>query len=213
MSSTAGRVGEDQADDLKSYKIKREKMNYHQNNTNLLLEQYLDGDLSVEDANRLKALLEADPALREELDAMKLAIEAARHKGLYARVKAIRNEMLSEHSHVQPARRFSLVRRSMRIAASLLLLAGVFAIYKYVSVTPASLYNDLYLQYEPVRTRSIQADPAETAYRQQNWKEVITLADRNPNNNKNLFLAGIASMETGNFPVAAGRFENILQKN
>ncbi len=188
-------------------------MNYEPNNTTLLLEQYLDGALAPDEANRIKILLEADPALREELEAMQLAVEAVRHKGLYARVKAIRQDMhLSEQTNKKPARLFSIVRLSMRIAASLLIIAGAFAIYKYASVTNVSVYNDLYLEYEPSRTRSVQTDPAATAFLQKNWKEVIALADQQPDN-KNLFLSGIASLETGNPSAAITRFESILQKN
>jgi cytochrome c-type biogenesis protein CcmH/NrfG len=100
----------------------------------------------------------------------------------------------------------------MRIAAGLLILAGAFAIYKYAAVTKVSVYNDLYLQYEPARTRSMQADPAETAFLQKNWKEVIALADQHPGN-KNLFLSGMASLETGNPSAAIARFESILKTN
>ena len=188
-------------------------MNHHSNNTNLLLEQYLDGTLSVEDSNRIKALLEADPALREELEAMQLAMDAVRHKGLYTRVKSIRKVMLeNEPVNTKPARRFTIVRSSLRIAASLLILAGAFAIYKYAMVTRTSVYNDLYLQYEPTRTRSMQTDPAETAFLQKNWNEVIARTEKNTTV-KNLFLSGMAYLESGQPSEAISRFENILQKN
>ena len=188
-------------------------MNHHPNNTNLLLEQYLEGTLTVEESNRIKSLLEADPALREELESLQLAIEAVRHKALYARVKTIRQEMLEKDQvNTRPIHRFSIIRSSLRIAAGLLILAGAFAIFKYVSVTRISVYNDLYLQYEPTRTRSVEADPIETAFLQKNWNEVVAIAGKQPGN-KNLFLSGIAFLESGNSSEAISRFETILQKN
>ena len=189
-------------------------MSYDPNQTSLLLEQYLDGNLSAEEANRIRALLEADPALREELEALQLAIEAVKHKGLYTRVKAIREDMLQNApASKKPARRFSYVRISMQIAASLLLFAAGFAIYKYVAVTNTSVYNDLYLQYELSRTRSTKVDPVETLYQQKNWNELKTFAEKNPGSNKNQFLAGIGSLESGNAPDAIKRFEFILNQN
>jgi cytochrome c-type biogenesis protein CcmH/NrfG len=189
-------------------------MNYDPNNSKLWLEQYLEGDLSPDEANRVKSLLEADPALREELEALQLAIEAARHKGLHTRVKAIRNSMLAQSpADRKPARLFSIVRSTMRVAAGLLILAGAFAIYKYASVNNTSVYNDLYLQYEPGRTRSVQPDPLEAAFLQKKWSEVIVLSDRYPDNNKNLFLSGVAYLETSKPANAITRFERILKLN
>lgn len=188
-------------------------MNHNPNNTKLLLEQYLDGNLSPDESNRVKALLEADPVLREELEALQLAIEAVRHKGLQARVQSIRDQMLENPAGRKTARVFSLVRQTMRIAAGLLILAGTFAIYKYASVTNTSVYNDLYLKYEPGRTRSVESGAIEAAFTQKNWKEVIALAEKNTTDNKILFLSGMAWLETGEPGQAINRFENILQQN
>src|SRR5687768_3141544 len=105
----------------------------HDPNNLKLLEQYLDGDLSPDEAGRVKSLLEADPALRQEREALQLAIEAARHKGLHARVQSIRKSMLAKEKPAQkPAPVLRIARISMRIAAGLLLLAGAFGVYKYI---------------------------------------------------------------------------------
>ena len=186
----------------------------HDPNNLKLLEQYLDGDLSPDEAGRVKSLLEADPALRQELEALQLAIEAARHKGLHARVQSIRKNMLAKEKPAQkPAPVLGIARISMRIAAGLLLLAGAFGVYKYISVTPVSVYNDLYISYEPGRTRSAETDAVENAFNQKEWNEVKVLADKNPGNNKNLFLSGVAHLETGNADEAISRFEKIVESN
>lgn len=186
----------------------------HDPNNTKLLEQYLDGDLSPDEARRVESLLKADRALREELEALQLAIEAARHKGLHARVQAVRKNMLAKESAVRkPAPVLTIVRKTMRFAAGLLIIAGAFAVYKYVSVTTTSIYNELYLPYEPGRTRSTVTEPAENAFTQKQWNEVITQAEKNPGNIKNLFLAGVAYLETGKPAEAISRFEKIITSN
>jgi tetratricopeptide (TPR) repeat protein len=90
---------------------------------------------------------------------------------------------------------------------------GVFAVYKYYTVTNTSVYNDVYLQYDPGRTRSMEADPVGVAFTQKKWDDVILLAETNPGNTKNLFLSGIAYLEKGEGVAAADRFEKILQHN
>ena len=186
----------------------------HDPNNTKLLEQYLDGDLSAEEAGRVESLLQADPALREELEALQLAIEAARHKGLHARVKAVREKMLANETAARkPAPVYTLIRKTMRFAAGLLIIAGAFAVYKYFSVTTTSVYNDLYLSYEPGRTRGTVTDPVENAFFQKQWNEVIAQSDQNPGNNKNLFLAGVAQLESGKPAEAISRFEKIITLN
>lgn len=186
------------------------------NHTKQLLEQYLDGALSAEEAGNVEALLAADPIVKQEFQVMKLAIEAIKYAGLKEQVAAIHQEMRGQkkaHS-TKPATVVSMTRWTMRIAAGLLFFVGAIGVYKYMSVSSQSVYQDYYQQYELGRTRGSQADLLETAFRNKNWNKVIDIinAQTQPDN-KSLFLSGIALLETGNTTEAINKFNTVITSN
>ena len=185
-------------------------------NTKQLLEQYIDGVLSPEEAGNVEALLAADPIVQHEFQILQLAIEAVKYAGLKEQVAAIHHEMRSKQSNKQSntATVVSMARRTMRVAAGLLFLVGAFGVYKYMAVTPQSVYNDYYQQYELGRTRGTQSEQIETAFRNKEWNKVIEISNTQAQpDNKILFLSGAALLETGKTKEAINKFNTVIIAN
>jgi hypothetical protein len=106
-------------------------------------------------------------------------------------------------------------RMAVRIAASMLLLAGAGILYKYVTTSPDELYLKQFSAYNLGTTRGESgSDDIEQAYRNGNWKQVISLGDqRQVKSDKTFFLSGVAAMELKKFDMAIFDFTQILQLN
>jgi len=191
-------------------------MNQMSENTKQMLEQYLDGLLSAEEAGNVEALLAADPMVKQEFQVLQLAIEAVRYAGLKEQVNAIHHEMMDQQKivHSKPATIISLTRYTMRVAAGLLFFVGAFGVYKYMSVTPQSVYQEYYQEYELGRTRGVESTTIENAFRNEKWNDVITIANaQTQTDNKYLFLSGVAFLETGNISEAINRLNTVIVSN
>lgn len=185
---------------------------------NEILIDYLDNDLSAEEATQIENMLGANPALAADLEYLKLAVHTVQLDAINEKVSQVR---LSHKNTVvavdQPAggkiRRMYTIR--MRVAAIFILLMGLAVLYKYMSVNDQSVYNKQFTGYELGTTRGAEnRDPQSDAYQNKNWNEVIALFKaENNKTNKSYFLAGISEMQLNHFPGAILNFQNILNSD
>src|SRR5688572_1340580 len=106
-------------------------------NVDNILIRYIDGELSTAEKELLEKELESNQALNEELENLRSAREAVRLFGLKQQVGSIHAEMMQELSANR--RKFSgtgrIVRYTIAIAASILLIVGAYVIYNFVTLS------------------------------------------------------------------------------
>jgi tetratricopeptide (TPR) repeat protein len=193
-------------------------MNNNYTNSDLLV-QYLDNELSPEEKSELENQLNQNTAMQQELENLTLAKQAIKNYGLKQKVGAIHVEMMKEMAAAEtPAKKGmvrSIARRSMKIAASLLLVLLGFGVYQYVSVSPDKLFAEKYQPYSlSVSIGAADADAMENAYKEKNYTTVINLFTGLPAaGQKENFLAGQAYLATNDYPKSIVCFNKVLSLN
>lgn len=186
------------------------------NSTHYNLIRYVDGEMTPDEKVEFEERLETDKSLKKQLDDLKLAKQAIRHFGLKERVAGIRQEMMKTMATATPAKRINNVRRMVRyavaVAASVLLLFVLIEGYKFYTLSPQKLYAQNYTSYELTTTRdgTDRTSAIEIAYRKKNYSEVIRLNAVSVLSIKDLFLTGMAYLETEDYARAASSFQIVL---
>jgi tetratricopeptide (TPR) repeat protein len=193
-------------------------MNNNYTNSDLLV-QYLDNELSPEEKSELETQLNQNTAMQQELENLTLAKQAIRNYGLKQKVGAIHIEMMKEMTAAEkPAKTGmvrSIARRTMKIAASLLLVLLGFGVYQYLSVSPDKLFAEKYQPYSlSVSRGAADTDAMEKAYLEKNYTAVIsTFTGLSVAAQKESFLAGQAYLATKDYPNAIACFNKVLSLN
>lgn len=142
-------------------------MNENSTNTELLI-QFLDGELPAEQLDSFNRTLEQIPALREELENLRMARETVKTYGLKNRIGSIHAEMMEELK-TGTSRHTGMVRTiysySLRIAAVILVLFGLSIFYQYVSSTPEKLFMENYQAFDLHETRGATTSPISDLYK------------------------------------------------
>jgi hypothetical protein len=185
---------------------------------NEILIDYLDNPHNQPNAEQVEIMLKKDKSLASDLQFLKLAIDTVRLDAVNNKVFSIRQSLSDTSSvPVKPAKAIvrSMYKISMRVAAIFIFFVGITVLYKYVSVTKASIYEKQFTGYELGNTRGQESHENEVeAYRNKNWNEVIAIYQSgNNNSNKSAFLAAMSEMQLNHFPQAVTLFENILNTN
>jgi hypothetical protein len=182
---------------------------------NQILIDYLDNQLSTEEAVQVENMVKKDIRVASELAYLKLALETVRLDAINEKVSAMRqsyNKAENGAENPAPAIIRSMYKISMRIAAIIVLFIGIAIIYKYISVDSLAVYNKQFTGYELSNTRGQEIHDAEVeAYQNKNWNGVIAVYNaENNQSNRSVFLAAMAEMQLNQFPQAVTLFENIL---
>lgn len=182
-----------------------------------MLIQYLDNELDARERLEVETHLSADAAARELLERLRLSKQAIRQYALKEQVAAIHREEMKERTAVQktPVRRIHWLRRTMQIAALLLVLVLIAGLVQYSLLDANRLYRSQYSAFTLGTTRSNETiSPIEQAYGRQNMTEVIALY-RNGTSFQatDHFFAGQAFLATDNPAEAVGAFEKQLAAN
>jgi hypothetical protein len=183
-----------------------------QTNNEILID-YLDGQLSREESDRVEIRVKSDGQFAGELEYMRLAIDTVRQGAILNKVSSIRQSFENNRtSTAKPAVIRSMYKISLRIAAVFILLIGVTVLYKYISVSSQTLYEKEFTGYELSNTRGQSSNDAEIeAFRNKSWNDVITIhATETSHSNKSNFLTAIAEMQLKHFPQAVTLFESVL---
>jgi tetratricopeptide (TPR) repeat protein len=179
---------------------------------------YLDGELSGSEKNTLEQQLAADKTLQGELESLQSTREAVKFYGLKQKVASIHGQMMEELQ--APVKEISSVRRMVRysvaIAASLLLLVGGYWAYNFFTLSPDKVFASNYRSYELVTVRDggNNETSAEKAYKEKNYKEVIRIHDAGEDHTpKGEFLCGVSALELGDNSKAITCFKEVLDTN
>ncbi|RYY15489.1 MAG: hypothetical protein EOO04_28550 [Chitinophagaceae bacterium] len=156
---------------------------------------------------------QADPAYAE----LKTIVAGIRDAGLYEQVGKIRAQYNSTvTTQKEPARLIKVNFRgtALRVAAAIIVIFISAAMYKYISVTDTSMYDEYYTPYQLNTARgNASLDAMEKAYRTKNWKGVINASSVTASSsNKEIFLLAMANMELKEFDMAIPGFNRILQR-
>jgi tetratricopeptide (TPR) repeat protein len=187
---------------------------------NELLMKYLDDEMTSAEKEEFEKRLSDDADLQQEFENLLAARQAVRMYGLKHEVHGMHQQMMRELRPGGTIRRISstrrIVRYSLSVAASLLVLVIGIVAYNFYKLSSERLYNDQYHLYElsSLRGNENRASELEKAYQEKKYNEVI--ADRRALTNpsaKDLFLSGIAYLETGNAAAAINSFKSVIEKN
>jgi hypothetical protein len=180
-----------------------------------ILIDYLDGKLSPELSGEVAAAIKENPETKAEWICLKLAIDAVSEDSIRQQVSAVRRSFENNQTLSQSKTKvvsFSFYKTGLRIAAVLVLLAGITFLYKYVTLSGQSLYEKQFAPYELSNVRG-QADTSglSEAYESGDWKEVEKIYQiQSVKTHKSAFLAGVAEMQQNQFPQAVHIFESLL---
>jgi tetratricopeptide (TPR) repeat protein len=174
-------------------------MNENSTHTELLI-QYIDGELQGKELDAVQRNIEENPAIREEMENLRLAREATRSYGLKTRIRSIHTEMmqeLKEKANTKQGITRMIFQYGIRVAAVLIVMIGLSAIYQYLTVTPEKLFIENFHAFELHETRSAAGSGLEEAYKKENMQTVIGLFDqlKSPQA-EDYFLAGNAFLSS-----------------
>lgn len=188
-----------------------------------LLINYLDRTLEDREMREMEALINSDQETRRQWEFLQLAVEAIEYSAIYDQVAAVKENFRSIQPAevLQPSTKKGVrvqMRTFMRVAAALLLFVMGAGVYKYFSVSATRMYQDAFISYTlPTARGQATITDIEQAYRQQKWQTVIavfnTIGTSTLNDNKTLFLAGMAHLQLHDYTAASTLFEKVLANN
>ncbi len=192
-------------------------MNNNVTNTEKLI-RYIDGETDTEAIAVLQNELSVDATLREEMENLLLAKDLVKHYGLTQKIAAVRIAMLSNKNTVSVSstgKTKSMFKNMMKVAAAIFLIAGLFFIYQYSTISANKLYAGQYSEYSLSTFRGFGVSSAlEKAYNEKNYALVITQYQQAQDPGiKEIFLAGQALLKKENYPNAIECFTKVTEKN
>ena len=164
-----------------------------------LLDDYLDGNLNQEEADKLLSEINSNPDLKELLDILAFSRESIRMSGHKETVNKIYREFEKEQSNQSPKGKvvkFKPFGWVIGIAATMtLLLVGNY----WVQNLPDSLYQEKYIAYEipTMRSDGDEEKILETHFKNKRWDSVTKGVSIEEPDRKNLFLAAVSYFELG----------------
>lgn len=186
-------------------------------NMSEILVQYLDGELGLADQQKVEKQLTEDPSLANELKNLQLAREAVKMYGMQEQVKTIHKEMMQElqpRVKVMNSKR-RILRYSISIAASILLIAGLFFAYNLFTLSKEKVFASNYHTYELATFRdssSAEKSSIEKAFRDKQFKEVVGIVKADYTTEEH-FLRGISFLEIQNNASAINEFRSVVLSN
>ena len=151
------------------------------NGTNISekLVEYLDGRLEGPEKEQLEQQLSADKSLRAEWENLLAAREAVKLYGLRQQVSTVHQQMMKhEKARLKqrtPVRR--IIRYSIAIAASLLVIITVYLGYQFYNLSAEKVYAANFKSFElsTIRDGAEIEDSLERFFRGKQFKNVVML--------------------------------------
>jgi tetratricopeptide (TPR) repeat protein len=190
--------------------------NSTQNSEQLM--RWLDGEMNEQEKQNFEKHLSSDQQLQGELNNLQLAREAIRSYGLRQQVAQVHQSMMKEMKPQAIVRTMSstrrIIRSSLSIAASVLLIFISVQVYNFIGLSPDKLFKEEYSAFELSTTRDPNVPPEsaiEKSYREKNYKTVIDLKNKSTNiSTKEQFLAGVSYLELDDPSNAIHSFDTVL---
>jgi tetratricopeptide (TPR) repeat protein len=188
------------------------------NSTQYEMMRYIDGEMTENEKAEFEKRLSEDVELKKTIDNLQLTKEAVKQYGLKEEVAGIHQQMMRELRTETPVRPISNIRRIIRysvaVAASVLLVFFIIEGYKFYTLSPQKLYADNYIAYELTTTRdgTDTLTAIEKAYKEKKYAEVISLNKLSVLTPHDKFLTGMAYLETMDYPRAVRSFQLVLEE-
>jgi hypothetical protein len=191
-------------------------MNEYSTHTELLI-RLLDGELNENELAAAKKIIAENPFVREEFENLQIAKNAVNTYGLKTTIGSIHKEMMQEIKSPATALTRKIFHYGLRIAAVLIVLFGLSAVYQYLTATPEKLFSENFHAYELHKTRGSSNTTLEDLYEEGDLNGLIQQYDqlKSPEA-KDCFLAGNAYLSThrsSNAIEAFTRLERINKTN
>lgn len=196
-------------------------MNREFNTERMLIEKYIDRDLTVEEMQKAEHLIATSDDAQATYNDMKAAIAAVQYAATNQQVANIAQKYFSEEAEekeVKGSVRIISFKRagvySLKVAAAILLVVTSYTVVAYSGVSADSMYADNFVSYDLPVTRggNTQGD-IEAAYRSKDWTTVVQAAAQQPVSQKNIFLAGMAALQLQQYQQAQRFFEQLTVLN
>jgi len=179
--------------------------------------RYMDDEMTDGEKMEFEKRLATDESLKQAMSNLQLAKEAVKSFGLKEKVSGIHRQMMKESGAETPVKQIGNVRRIVRysvaVAASVLLIFIVIEGYKFYTLSPQKLYSENYTAYELTTTRS-GSDSVESkiekAYREKNYTEVIKLNANSVLSVKDVFLTGMSYLEINDVSRAISNLQVVI---
>ncbi|MEP6948551.1 MAG: hypothetical protein ABI863_04730 [Ginsengibacter sp.] len=177
-------------------------MNHNYTNTELLT-KYLDGELQGEQLRNLELRINEDNKLQQELENLKISMEAIKTYGLYKKVSSIHSDMMKEFKQ-QPLPRIGrankFVTNTLKIAATVFIIAGSILLYQYITLSSQSLFRNNFQSYTLHENRGSEIESTlGQQYKLTNYSRVIELFRQLPIKTiEDYFIAGNAYLRQDN---------------
>lgn len=179
---------------------------------------YLDNELTEAEEKVLKNELKDNFSLQQELDNLILTREVIKSYGLTQKVNGIHKTMMHELPDYKLTRK-AVVRIIpkiiMKIAATILLLIGLFGVYEYLNISAGKLYEEKYMPYEVAIMRgSTTPNLIENTYKDKKFDSVIVMYQKiaQPTINEE-FLTAQSYLSKADYNNAIKLFTAIIQEN
>jgi tetratricopeptide (TPR) repeat protein len=192
-------------------------MNNNSTNTELLT-KYLDGELQGEQLIRLEIRIKEDNNLQQELDNLKISLEAVKTYGLHQKVSSIHSAMMKEFN-MQPlhytGRTHKFIKYTLRVAATVIIILGGMLLYQYITLSSQSLFQNNFEAYSLHENRGIENGSAlEQQYKLGNYPAVIeSFRLLQTRTIQDYFIAGNAYLRQNNSLEAIKSFLSVQEMN
>ena len=103
-----------------------------------------------------------------------------------------------------------IVRYSVAVAASLLLIFVCIEVYNFYSLSAGKLFAEKYTGYYRMTTEDTTESAIEKAYKEENYAEVINLNRNSALSIKDVFLTGMSYLETNELSKAISSYQVVI---
>ena len=176
-----------------------------------LLIRYLDNDLPVAEKNELERRLQTDIALQEELQRLRIAVQAIRQLGTVQSVNAVHNDMMSELRHkkspVVPLGRG--IKYTLAVAAMILFIVIGAQTFFNTTASTESIYKNAFVDFDVSVNRgdNVLQSQIEKRYQEKNYPAVTTLSRSRTLSAKDSLLIGLSYLHQEKVDQAIGFFQ------
>ena len=182
------------------------------------LVRYIDNELNEAEVAALQLELETNISLQQELNNLLLIKGVIKNYGIVQKVNVIHKTMMQDLAidiHPTKAVVRKLPKMIISIAASIIIIMGIFGVYKYLTISSNNLYEEKYTTYQVAVMRGTTAESAiAKAYSEKRYDSIIALYKqmKEPTINEQ-FLTAQSYLNKADYHNAITLLNDIIKKN
>lgn len=183
-----------------------------------ILMRYLDGEMDQTEKQMFESQLQKDTALRQRLERLQIAIASVQQYATAEKVRSIHSEMVQELSSVHKEGKVvpmkGLVKYSLAIAASVIIILVGVNVFTSSQPSPGKLYNEAFVDYDAsaVRGNENQTEVSKL-YQDHNYTSVVEKANAQNLSQKDSLLVGLSYLKSNRLSEAINWFKAISMQN